>query len=132
MARLTKKGRRLHGPPFIMLPRWVYDCPAFRSLKPGPRVLLLAVLRRFNGSNNGSIGLGVREAAAECNVSDKDTIRTYFAALEDRGFLRATFRGAFNLKDPTQNRATEWRLTWLDSPGIRPTKEFMDWTPDLD
>jgi hypothetical protein len=129
MARLTKKGRRAHGPPFIQLHWWVYDTPAFQCLKPGPRSLLLAVLRRYNGSNNGSIALGVREAAAECSVRDKDTISAYFFELERKGFIIATRRGAFNLKDPPRNRATEWRLTWLDAPGVGATKEFLRWTP---
>lgn len=130
MAKLTKKGRRTHGPPFIQLHWWVYDSPAFQSLKPGPRALLLALLRRHNGSNNGSIALGVREAAAECRIRDKDTISSYFASLERRGLIAATRRGAFNLKDPTRNRATEWRLSWIDAPGVGATKDFLKWSPD--
>lgn len=132
MARLTKKGRRAQGPPFIQLFRWMYDSPAFRSLRPGPRAVILALLRRYNGGNNGSIALSVRDAAFECGVRDKDTVRGYFGELERKGFIRATRRGAFHLKDPTRNRATEWRLTWLDAPGINATKEFMQWSPEGD
>jgi hypothetical protein len=132
MARLTKKGRRANGPPFIQLFQWMYDSPAFRSLRPGPRAVILALLRRYNGNNNGSIALGVRDAAIDCGVRDKDTVAGYFAELERKGFIVATRRGAFHLKDPTGSRATEWRLTWLDALGVKATKEFLKWTPDVD
>lgn len=130
MARLTKKGRRANGPPFIQLFQWMYDSTAFRSLRPGPRAVILALLRRYNGTNNGSIALSVRDAVFDCGVRDKDTVAGYFTELERKGFIVATRRGAFHLKDPTANRATEWRLTWLDAPGIKATKEFMQWAPE--
>jgi hypothetical protein len=132
MARLTKKGRRANGPPFIQLSQWMYDSPAFRSLRPGPRAVILALLRRYNGNNNGSIALSVRDAAFDCGVRDKDTVAGYFDELERKGFIVAARRGAFHLKDPTASRATEWRLTWLDAPGIKAMKEFMQWAPEAD
>lgn len=108
-----------------MLACWVFDCPSFRELKPGPRSLLWELVRRYNGNNNGSIGLGQREAAKALNLGRADTVAGYFAELEERGFIVATRRGGFNMKDPSTRRATEWRLTWLDSPAGKATKDFM-------
>ena len=129
MARTNAKGRRRAAPPFIMLQWWIFDCPAYRTMKPGPRSLLWELVRRYNGSNNGSIGLGQREAASALGIKRADTVAGYFAELEQRGFIAATRRGGFNMKDPSARRATEWRLTWLESPGLRPTKEFMRAVP---
>lgn len=127
----TKKARRTWTRPFIQLPHWVYDSAAFRSLKPGPRTVLLALIRRYNGSNNGRIGLGVREAMTECCVRDKDTISSYFQSLEQKGLIVKARAGGFNMKDATRNRATEWRLTWWPAPevGAGVTKEFQIWLP---
>jgi hypothetical protein len=125
MAKTNAKGRRRDAPPFVMLPWWIFDSPAYRSLHPVARALLWEIIRRHNGANNGSIGLGQREAATACRVKRADTVARYFAELEDKGFIVATRRGGFNMKDPNTRRATEWRLTWFDAPGLRPTKEFM-------
>jgi len=46
--------------PFIMLPHTVYDSPAFAALDPIHITVLLLLMRKHNGHNNGSIALGVR------------------------------------------------------------------------
>jgi len=82
------------------------------------------MLRRFNGSNNGRIGMGVRAAATAVNV-DPGTVSGYFHILEAAGFIGATRRSGFNLKAPGDRLATEWALTWLSVEGQPPTKDFM-------
>lgn len=130
MARIDKKGRRKRGDPFIMV-RWqLYDSPAFLSMKPGPRALLLALVRRYDGRNNGAIALGVRDAAAELGLSDKDTVHRYFRELEHKGFIRIARPSSFNMKDASARRATEWRLTWLDAPTMKATNDFIKWGLD--
>jgi len=107
-----------------MLENYIFDSSAYRTLKPGPRALLWEIIRRFNGSNNGQIGLGVREAAKSLSVS-KDTASSYFLTLIEHGFIRSTHPGGFNMKDPSSRRATEWRLTWKPTDSITPTKDFL-------
>lgn len=123
------KGRSTAGPPFIQLPHWIYDSPAYRSLSPQDRVLLQAVIRRYNGVNNGLIGLGVRDAAQECNVN-KDTAAAGFRRLIDKGFLICTTPGGFSCK---VRLASEWRMTHLrcDKSGEIPSKAFMKWKPEV-
>lgn len=111
-----------------MLPLWVFRSLAYRSLRPVARTLLWELIYRHNGYNNGRIGLSIREAAQACNVN-KDTLAKYYRELQDYGFLKATKRGGFNMKDPAASRATEWRLTWIDADGVKATKEFKNWEP---
>lgn len=120
-------GRSERSDAFIRIPNYIFDCPAYRSLKPGPRALLCELIRRYNGRNNGKIGLGRREACAALNMTDKDTMSRYFQELETKGFIACTKAGGFNMKDPSSRRASEWRLTWERYNEKLPTKEFMRW-----
>lgn len=118
-------GRSKRSPRFVMLPHYLLRSEAYRSLKPGPVALLVQIVLRYNGSNNGLIGLGRREACEAISISDKDTASKYFRELEEKGFIKATKHGAFNMKDPSARRATEWALTWERLNEQPPTKEFM-------
>lgn len=120
-------GRSRGGEAHVRMDRWTFDCPAYRSLAPGPRALLWELIRRHNGSNNGRIGLGVREAAKAVNVRSTETVRGYFAALIDRGFIVATRLSGFNLKAPEDRMATEWALTALPVGDQPASKAFMQW-----
>lgn len=124
-------GRSKGAPPFVMLPQWAFDCPAFRSLRPGPRALLWEFIRRFNGTNNGRIGFGQRDMAVAINIKDRETVATYVRELEEKGFVRATRRSGFNLKSPNDRRATEWALTFHSVGDETATKEFMRWLPSI-
>jgi hypothetical protein len=55
--------------PFIMLPQVVYNSPAFAALKSIDIAVLLLLLSKRNGHNNGALALGVREAAFRCHCS---------------------------------------------------------------
>ncbi len=125
-ARLHKNGRNAGSTAFLMLDHYIFDCLAYRTMKPGPRALLDELIRRHNGSNNGRIGLGQREAAKCLNVN-KDTVPGYFADLIERGFIAPARLGGFNMKNPESRRATEWRLTWIKTDCMAATKDFMAW-----
>ena len=126
-ARLLKNGRNAGSTAFLMLNNYVFDCVAYRTMKSGPRELLYELIRRYNGSNNGRIVLGVRSAGKELCVG-KDTAASYLNTLIERGFIESVRPGGFNMKDPQSRRATEWRLTWLRCYDLPPTKEFIDWS----
>jgi len=123
-GKLFPNGRNASSVAFLMLERYVFDCPAYRTMKPGPRSLLDELIRRHNGSNNGHIGFGVR-AAAKALCVGKDTASRYFEVLKDRGFIAPSTSGGFNMKDPESRRATEWRLTWKATDCMAATKDFM-------
>ena len=111
------------GEKFIMLRRWMMDCPAWRSLSLGAGCLLLEVWNRHNGENNGKISMSVREAASLLG-SGRNTPTKWFAELVDRGFLVQTKLGSFNQKT---REASEWRLTMEKCGEKPPTKQFMSW-----
>jgi hypothetical protein len=99
--------------------------PAYGALRPIARALLVELARRYNGNNNGEIGLGEREAATQLAVSDRKAVRRAFGELEGAGFIVRTRAGAFNVKAAEGRRASEWRLTWLPTRDALATKEFM-------
>lgn len=125
--KMNKKGR--NEPTFSRLPHWVQDSAAFRSLKPGPRALLIEMIRKYNGRNNGQIIMSARQACEAINIADKDTALRYLNQLRDVGLIRPIKVGGFNMKDATASRATEWALTWERVNEQLPTREFMDWKP---
>jgi hypothetical protein len=107
---------------------------AYRSLKPASRTLLSELIYRFNGHNNGQIGLGVREATKAIGVKSVQTAGRAFADLQRKGFIVAERKGSFDCSKGGQHRATEWRLTHLPAANSSasksanaPTKEFMYW-----
>jgi hypothetical protein len=111
-----------------MLHHWLFDCPAYRSLKPGPRAVLWELIRRHNGSNNGRIACGARDMARAVQVADRQTIAEYERELEAKGFIKAVRRGGFSVK-VSDRRVTEWALTWEKIGDELPTKEFARWRP---
>ena len=79
------KGKRGAGR-HVQLPEYLQATEAWATLKPGPRALYIELKRRFNGTNNGRIILSHREAATALNVH-RNTIGSWFATLEERGFI---------------------------------------------
>lgn len=124
-AKLLPNGRNAGSTAFLMLENYVFDSPAFRTMKAGPRALLFELIRRHNGSNNGTIAMGVR-AAAILLGTNKDTAGKYFAVLVERGFIASARPGGFNMKDPQARRSTEWRLTWIKTNCMGATKDFLN------
>jgi hypothetical protein len=121
-----RKGRD-KGPSFLQIFHYVYDSAAYRDLDPVARALYAALRRRFNGTNNGTIGLGCREAAEEINVTARTASRA-FDDLIDHGFIRVTTNSTFHQK----RMAREWLLTELRDDrgnGVLPTKDFASWVP---
>lgn len=122
MARKSfKKGS---SSTFIQIEHWLYDCPAWQSLKPGPRALYLELKRKFNGYNNGAVFLSQRDAGDALNVG-RDTIATYYSELVLKGFIIQTIGhclGPYGI-----GQATKWALTEHPLNEAPATKEFMRW-----
>ncbi len=116
-------GRKKKQLAHVRLYNWVLTTPAYRSLSAGARALLVELYAFYNGRNNGSIFLSVREAASRINVT-KNTTPKLFRELEGRGFIRAGQRGAFTLK---KRHATQWILTEFEYANQAATKDFMRW-----
>jgi hypothetical protein len=99
-------------------------CPAWKSMRPQSKTILLDVWERHNGQNNGQISYGVREAA-EIGIG-KNVAGRALVDLQERGFLKLARGSCFDLKT---KEARLWTLTMEKVGDEKPTKEFMRWTP---
>ena len=131
MTRYSAKQRRMRGiggrskRKFLQLYTNVKRSTAYHGLSPYARSLLFELIDRYNGCNNGMIGLGVREAVYELGCC-KGTISNAMRELDDVGLARPTKIGAWRGK-----RATEWRLMWLrcDKTGDLPVSAWNQRKP---
>jgi hypothetical protein len=103
---------------------------AFRSLSPNARALLIELIMLYNGENNGSLYLSVRDAAHRMGLADLTAVSRAFAELLDLGFIEMTEVSSFHVKAAEKSRARCWRLTWEAGPARRaPSWEFMEREP---
>lgn len=126
-ARHTIKGRSKYGQPFVQLFLYMLQSPAWAALPPVDRAIYLHLAGIYNGSNNGSLGLSVRNAAEACNVN-KDTAAKALIRLQEAGFIECSQLGAFGRK---VRHSAEWCLTVHknDRTGAPASKAFMRWRP---
>ncbi|SDP46060.1 hypothetical protein SAMN05428967_2221 [Phyllobacterium sp. YR620] len=125
---MSNKHKRKGKSKFIMLDGYVKRSTAWKALTPIERNAYLEVKWRYDGLNNGRIGLGCRELADELGMS-RNTADRALDRLMQIGFITKSKPGAFSVK----NRAvTEWRLTeyQCDVTGELSTKDFMKWAPE--
>lgn len=122
---MSSNWKRKGKSKFIMIDGYVKRSAAWQALTPIERAAYLEVKWKYDGLNNGRIGLGCRELADELNMG-RDTAVRALNGLQEKGFIAKAKPSAFNIK----NRAvTEWRLTEYrcDETGELPTKDFMRW-----
>ncbi|WP_254276862.1 hypothetical protein [Halomonas sp. 3H] len=117
------KGRRAEA--HVRLYRHELESPAYRSLGPASRALLVEFRALFDGGSN-RIHMSIREAMSRLGVGRK-LAEQALAELLDRGFICIIEKGGFNRKT---RHATVYALTNepLDNrDGATATKDFMRW-----
>ncbi|MBP2159573.1 MULTISPECIES: winged helix-turn-helix domain-containing protein [Asticcacaulis] len=122
MARHDATGRRKSGPPFVRLFYYLMDSPAWLALMPSDRAVLMQIMRRYNGENNGYLGASIDNLASECNIrpnTASEAVKRLIAA----GFVEKAQEAAFSRKD---RKATQYRLTCFkcDRTGAAPSNTF--------
>jgi hypothetical protein len=112
--------------PFIKVDQWIMKTQAWRNLSANARAIYLELLLRFNGTNNGTIGLGCRDAADAIHVG-KSTAGRAFKELEDHGFISVGTPSGFNVNG---RKTSEWVLTaFVDNRTGKPAVlTFKYWT----
>jgi hypothetical protein len=125
--RQNKKGRSKGGPVYFRVFHFVMDTPAWLSLSTAARAAYLQIGRRYNGTNNGTIGLSVRHLAYELK-SSRDTASRALRELEDAGFIDTVKTGTFARRN---RKASEYRLTVFrcDLSNHPPSKRFLEHGP---
>jgi hypothetical protein len=124
-ARKRRGGKKYRGEAHIRLHHWLLRSDAWLSLSTQARAVYIAIVQRYNGTNNGRLWLSVRDAARECRIA-KDTATRSFRELLDRNFIECKTPGGFSRKT---HHATEWLLTEYrdDVNHTAPSKAFMRW-----
>jgi hypothetical protein len=67
---------------YVGLPHWMLNSPAWRSLSPVARCVLIELLSIYNGANNGFIAMSARTAGERVGCV-KDTAARAFRELQD-------------------------------------------------
>jgi hypothetical protein len=130
----VNKSRRKHrgrsSSPFVMLHWLVLDSQGWHDLSPYARLAYIELCRRYNGANNGSIGLSVRLLGQALRCS-KATAARAITELENAGFIQTMKVGTFKRKD---RLASEYRLNIFRChvTGDTPNRAWnhMRWRPD--
>lgn len=126
--RADTRGSALSG-----LPHVVADSPAYLALNPFERAVLAEILRRFNGYNNGSIGVTYEEIGErlkglnQCRPNNRRIARAV-ARLVDHGLI-----GEPEPHSWMERRSREYRLTFVSSGKAPPfrsaTNDYLRWSP---
>lgn len=105
-------------------------CPAHMALSPSARCLLIQLMSMYNGENNGSLYLSVRDAADRIGAADPHVAVNAFNELQNMGFIVCTGEAFFSQKASSRSRARMWRLTCYPGPGnLGPTMDFLKIEP---
>lgn len=115
---------------FARLPHEVMLSPAYRSLSPNARALLVEMMAMENGQNNGSLWLSIRDAAARIGLVNKESVGRAFEDLLQAGLIALTKEAHFSVKASETSRARCWRLTFLHWVGVGGrTDEWRQFAP---
>jgi hypothetical protein len=98
---------------YIKLPYTVYDSSAFAALKPVEIAVLLLLIRKHTGYNNGNISLGVREVVKRCHCSQMTAWRA-LKNLQAADLITATYKGHLVPEIGRPDVATRWKLNFVD------------------
>ena len=129
--RADTRGKYLLG-----LPHVVADSQAYLSLSPFERAVLLEILRRFNGYNNGNIvisyeQIGERLKGRNSCRPNNGRIGKAVARLFEVGLIGEPTPGNW-----LERRAREYRLTFASAgkgpPFQSATNDYLKWTPTSD
>jgi hypothetical protein len=97
---------------FIKLPYAVYDSPAFQQLKPIDVAVLLLLIRKHNGHNNGAISLGLREVVTRCHCSQMTAWRA-LESLQRASLISRAFKGHLVPEIGRPDVASRWKLNFI-------------------
>jgi hypothetical protein len=125
MARTNRKGRSKTSGRFVMLTEELLSSQAYRHLSSSARAMLVEIIRRYDGKNNGYITMSVRQAASLCGCSNRPAMKA-LDDLQRHGFIKPRMKGAFSLK---VRHATHWALTYKTLNGAKPTYDYRTWKP---
>lgn len=112
---------------FVRLYRDVLNSEAWQTLPPSAGFILIDIMGRHDGRNNGRIVYTVNDAQRCARCGRRQAIRC-LKELEEKGFIVAVRRGHFQVKcGAWKTRGTTWRLTMEDCKGQPATRDYLHW-----
>jgi hypothetical protein len=106
--RTDRKGRSKGTGRFVQLHNYVLESAAWRSLTLPARCALIEILRVYNGTNNGQLGMAVRYLAERLRCG-KTTASRALEELEQKGFIGVQKVGVFGRPMGTEYYVTMHR-----------------------
>ena len=95
---------------FIRIDRDLWRSPAVENLSPKARLLLVELLYRFTGRNNGKICMSWQDAQEILKCSRR-MVGYYFAELHCAGLVETVVSGSFDHKDGARKgMGSQYRL----------------------
>lgn len=121
-----RRGRSKGNGRFVLVTHHMLDCPAGQSLTPHELAVLIRIMQRYNGANNGEIHMSSRDAAKLANIN-KDTGAAVLRRLTDKGFLVLTGPSSFGTNG---RRAQTYEITCFPSSKNGVAKRtYQYWRP---
>lgn len=129
-ARLTGRARSAPVAPHVRLYAWELSCPAYRTLDPVARVLLVELRALYRPSSGAEVFLSVREAMSRTGVTQRP-VQNAFKALLDRGWIEEASAGSFDQKTGS-GRARSFLLSNIGPAGdeVDAKRTYMRWQPE--
>ncbi|MCL6684118.1 hypothetical protein [Sphingomonas alba] len=115
---MASNGRNLIGGRFIQFQRSFLHSAQVSALSLPSRWLLVELQGMFNGTNNGTLFLSVRDAAARLSLVDLKAARKAFDELIQLGLISEAIGASFSVKADEVSRARAWQLNWLEKGGL--------------
>lgn len=105
------------------IPKCLIDSPAYRALSLHARAVLVELVARMNGYNNGSIAISQRELVEALGCSPNSVVAA-LADLMEHGLLDVAADGRWK-----QRQARLYRLTFVSTKNAGATNDYIHWTP---
>ena len=116
--KMAANGRNLDGVErVIVLRRSLLHSPQYSALSVTARALLFELQAMYNGRNNGTLFLSLRDAAVRLGLSDLKAAKKAFDELLQLGFLTQTIGSSFRIKADRISKARAWQLNWINDAG---------------
>ncbi|MDD7313165.1 MAG: hypothetical protein PUH03_02265 [bacterium] len=113
-----RRGKAYDGERFMAISFPMFEHSSFKTLSDKARSILLLMLYRYNGSNNGEIHLTSREIQKWYGYG-KGTAHQKLIELYEHGFIFPVKIGCF-----TTRLGTIWRLTFKKTDKDIPTNDW--------
>jgi len=122
MRKIAHKKHKSNGQ-FIKLPHSIVESDAWKDCPASARLVYIAVIWAYNGTNNGSIPLSCRQAAKFAKVTP-NTAATALRMLELVGLIECTQKTTFQ---NGKRLARQYALTHLPVGNKVATQKYKSW-----